>query len=148
MALASCKRCRKLYEKIRKPICPSCEQTEELEFLEVRKYVADHPKQNAEQVAEGTGIDIEVVLRCIEEDLIALEESPLEVRCGRCGAPAISVSKRLCRPCLEKLNAELAAEQAKVKLEYKKPVVIGSRSGLRPVGGDMTGDSGGVKYRR
>ncbi|GMU92677.1 MAG: hypothetical protein AMXMBFR4_17350 [Candidatus Hydrogenedentota bacterium] len=148
MALASCKRCRRLYEKIRKPICPACEQTEENEFLEVRKYVADHPKQNAEQVAEGTGIDIEVVLRCIEEGIIESEARGAEVRCGRCGAPAISVSKRLCQPCLEKLNAELAAEQAKVKLEYRKPAVIGSRSGSRSAGGDLSGDTGGIKYKR
>jgi ribosomal protein L37E len=53
---------------------------------------------------------------------VGLGEQP---RCGRCGAPAISVSKKLCQGCLEKLNAEMAQAQRTIKLKDKPQARIG-----------------------
>ena len=67
------------------------------------------------------------VLRLIEQGAITCV-SALEghsIRCGRCGAPAISASKKLCQACLEKLNAQVAVAQRTIRLGEKKQVEVG-----------------------
>jgi NMD protein affecting ribosome stability and mRNA decay len=148
MALARCARCGKLYEKIRSAICPACQPVEDEDYEKIRKALEEKPGQSAEDLAEATGVDIECVLRLLSEGRIETAAANLGVKCGRCGAPAISLSKKLCEACLRKLNAELAIQQSKVKLPSKKQTALGS--GLKTF--DSTendpGTHGGTKYNR
>ena len=58
--------------------------------------------------------------------------SPTEsVRCGRCGAPAISLSKKLCEGCLQELNSEIARSRSKIQLPGKKDVELGTAMSVR-----------------
>ncbi|MCC6152203.1 MAG: hypothetical protein IT367_00480 [Candidatus Hydrogenedentes bacterium] len=125
MALASCSKCKKLFQKVRKSICPACETAEEDNYEVVRAYISEHPGVNAEQVAEGTGVSIETVLRFIEEGRVEAQGAVSNVRCGQCGKPAISPTKRLCETCLGKLNVQLAQQQSKIRLPEKKDVDVG-----------------------
>ncbi|MCC6152615.1 MAG: hypothetical protein IT367_02595 [Candidatus Hydrogenedentes bacterium] len=125
MALASCSKCKKLFQKVRKSICPACEAEEEDSYEVVRAYLSEHPGVNAEQVAEGTGVPIETVLRFIEEGRVEAAGAVSNVRCGQCGKPAISPTKRLCEACLAKLNVQLAKQQSKIRLPEKKDVDVG-----------------------
>lgn len=127
MALASCARCKKLYQKIRSNICPTCEINEEEDYEKVRKHLGEHPNRNAEQVSEETGVPIDSVLRFIEQGRVEAMGvgNAINVKCGKCGAPAISVTKKLCEACLQALNAELAKQQSKIKLPKKKGVEVG-----------------------
>ena len=70
MALASCQRCKKLFEKIRSPICPSCEDLEEEDYEKVRQALVDHPNSSAEQLSEVSGVAIECVLRLLAQGRI------------------------------------------------------------------------------
>lgn len=128
MPLAKCPRCQKMFNKQHTLVCPSCKPAEDADTDLVRSAVEDNPNMNAEQVSELTGVDIQVVMRLVEvgaiASLSALEDA--KIVCGRCGAPAISASKRLCQACLEKLNAEVAVQQRRIKLDGRKEVQVGT----------------------
>ncbi|HOE66695.1 MAG TPA: hypothetical protein PLO62_09215 [Candidatus Hydrogenedentes bacterium] len=121
MALAECPRCKKLFEKAKNPVCPKCQADEEADYESVREALAETPNQTAEQVAETAGVNLDCVLRLLADGRIQSMKASEQVRCGRCGAPAISISKKLCEACLQKLNAEIAALQSKAKLPPQKP---------------------------
>ncbi len=126
MPLASCERCGKLFSKVNLPICPKCEPEEENDYEKVRDALQKSPNLTAEELSDSTGVELSCVLRLIDQGRIQSVSSPEQVRCGRCGAPAISLSKKLCEACLNKLNQELAKEQAKIQLPKKKDVEVGT----------------------
>jgi predicted amidophosphoribosyltransferase len=121
MPISNCVRCKKLFNRVQYPVCPACEPDEEADFAKVRQALIERPNQSAEEVAEETGVDLDCVLRLVDAGRIANVRLGEGVTCGRCGAPAISFSKRLCEACLKKLNMELAAEQSKIVLPPKRP---------------------------
>jgi hypothetical protein len=128
MPLAKCPRCKSMYNKSHSPVCTSCQSAENTDADAVRQTLEDHPNLNSEQVAELSGVDIQVVLRLVETGAISSVTS-LEgqgIKCGRCGAPAISASKKLCQSCLEKLNTEVAKAQRKIQLGDRKAVEVDS----------------------
>lgn len=126
MPLAKCPRCTKMFNKAHNLVCPACQTQEDADAELIRGSLEENPNLNAEQVSELTGVDIQVVLRLVEQGAImnvtALEGE--KIRCGRCGAPAISASKRLCQGCLEKLNSEVAIAQRNVRLGERKKVEV------------------------
>jgi len=108
MALAKCPRCEKLFSKIRAGVCPACEPLEESDYEKVRNVLAGDSGLNAEQLAVTAEVSIECVLRMLADGCIESGSEADAVRCGRCGRPAISASKRLCESCLTKLDQECA----------------------------------------
>lgn len=132
MPLAKCLRCEKLFNKVENPICPSCQPAEEADFDMVRKAINDTPEVNAEQVAEMTGIDLKVVMRMIDTGnitVVALNDE--SIKCGQCGAPAISASKRLCQACLEKLNQKMFQAKKQIQIQDKKKVQLNEFASVR-----------------
>lgn len=128
MPLAKCPRCGNMFNKQHSLVCTRCQPDEDKDSDEVRDAVEEHPNLNAEQIAEYTGVDLQVVMRLVEQGIVtsvtALES--MSIKCGRCGQPAISASKKLCQACLEKLETEVARAQRKVKLTKKKDPQVGS----------------------
>ena len=121
MPLATCPRCKSLFQKEgSQSVCPKCLDGEDADYEKVRAALEDKPNQSTEQVSEETGVDIECVLRLLDSGRIETTAANVGVKCGQCGAPAISISKRLCEGCLQKLNAKLAVEQSKIKLPDKR----------------------------
>ncbi len=131
MPLSKCVRCEKLYNKIKSPVCPACMPDEDKDFDIIRQSLSNNPDMNAEQVAELSGVKIECVLRMIQEGLISFLKSGTEVKCGRCGAPAISMTKRLCEPCLDKLEKEVAKTRSQIQLGERKQTQVGEYSNIR-----------------
>ncbi len=133
MALSECARCKKLFQKVQVPVCPRCVAEEETDYEKVRDSLAETPNQTAEQLADCTGVDLSCVMRLLADGRLQNVTSTENVRCGRCGAPAISISKRLCEACLQKLNAEIAQQQSKIKLPPKKrkPLSLGNALDIR-----------------
>lgn len=126
MPLATCGRCGKMFNKISAPVCPGCVEAEEADYERVREVISQNETLSAEQVAEEAGVDISVVRRIVGEGRIALVSFGEVPKCGKCGAPAISTTKKLCQACLERLNAEVSRAQSSIKLEKKKDVQIGA----------------------
>jgi len=120
MPIAKCPRCKKLFEKSGTTVCAKCLPDEETDYDTVREYVGRHPDCSAHEVAEETGVDEDCVLRMIDEGRILNAASQEPVACGRCGQPAISVTKRLCQACLTELNTQILHEQSRIKLPPKE----------------------------
>lgn len=129
MPLSKCPRCQKLFDKVTIAVCPPCRDDEEADFDLIRATLNDSPDLNAEQVAEVSGVAIDCVMRMLDTGLIANISLGEAATCGRCGAPAISATKKLCQACLEKLNQEVAETRKKVQLGDKKKVQLGEYSG-------------------
>ncbi len=122
MPLSKCPRCEKLFDKSNTAVCPKCREAEEADFDLIRVTLDDSPQLNADQVAEVSGVAIGCVMRMLDTGGVANKKLSEGVKCTRCGAEAISATKKLCRPCLDKLNQGAAASRGKAWQGEKKPV--------------------------
>ena len=128
MALAKCPRCDELFDKITTQVCLQCVEDEDRDIDTVREAVQNNPDLNAEGVAKLTGVAVDCVLRMMDTGTITSVTFGEAIECGRCGAPAISATKRLCQKCLEALNSEMTSAKKKIKIEEKKQVEVGRYS--------------------
>ena len=128
MALAKCPRCEELFDKISTQVCLKCLEDEDRDIDTVREAVQNNPDMNAEAVAELTGVSVSCVLRMMDTGTITSVNLGESIDCGRCGAPAISATKRLCQACLEALNSEMSSAQKQIKIDEKKQVEVGRYS--------------------
>ena len=122
VSLAKCPRCDQLFQKIRSLVCPRCQDDEDADHERIRDVLCYEPSLTAEEVAEVAGVERACVLRMLDEGLItsaALADPPA---CGRCGAPAISPSKRVCQSCLLKLNFEFADAVRRIREQKRKEI--------------------------
>lgn len=126
MALSTCPRCNKMFDKQNMPVCPRCEEAEQADYETIREALNEKPNLNAEQIAEETDVSMECVMRLVDEGRLETSNATTTVKCGRCGAPAISLSKKLCEACLGKLNAQMAKERSKISLPKRKNVDVGT----------------------
>lgn len=108
MNVNKCVRCGRLFAKIESPVCLGCSPAEEEDFIKIRAVLQRVPGLNAEQLAQEAEVDLACVLRMIDQGLVSQISMGGLVQCGRCGAPAISMSKRLCESCLTELDRECA----------------------------------------
>ena len=125
MPLASCVRCNKMFTKVKSPVCKNCQDDEDSDYERIRMIIEKDENLNVEQVAEEAEVDISVVRRMVDTGLVKQVTLGEKVVCGKCGAPAISMSKKLCQACLDKLNAQVAKAQAQIKLGQRPEVQVG-----------------------
>ena len=133
-----------MFDKSETFVCPACVASEQADYERVRNALQKDPEVSAELISDATGVSLACVMRMIDSERIAMAEGGVDVRCGQCGARAISVSKKLCEACLAKLEQKIARETRKIKLPDKNPARLGNDSGPAwPSQG-----SGGTKYKR
>lgn len=145
MPLASCVRCGKMFNKVQYPVCPGCMPEEEADLEKIRAVLAEHSGQSeveadhdkvravlanntnlsAEEVSAMAEVNVSVVHRMVEEGLVIQVSAAEKAFCGKCGAPAISMAKRLCPACLAKLSTEVNRARSEIKLDEQKPPKIG-----------------------
>ncbi len=132
MPLAKCVRCDNLFDKGDNPVCPPCKPDEEADFEKVRECLNEHPDLSAETVAELADVPLKVVMRMVDQGAVtnvsAISGAP---KCGRCGADAISATKKLCHACLEKLNQQVLKQKREISIEKRKEVEVGEASSTR-----------------
>lgn len=126
MPLATCPRCSKMFDKHHTSVCAKCLDDEDADYEKVRQALAEQPNLTAEELAEKTEVSMDCVLRLLESGRIETVTANKTARCGRCGAPAISLSKKLCEACLNELNTQIAVQQSKIKLPKKRDVELGT----------------------
>jgi len=67
----NCRSCNKAYAAnpfLRSKYCPTCEDTYESKYKTVREYLYDHRGSSAVQIAEATGIPVELILDFIADE--------------------------------------------------------------------------------
>lgn len=132
MPLAKCVRCNNLFDKSGKPVCAACLPDEEADFEKIRDIVEEHPDMGAEAVSGLAEVPLQVVMRMLDQGLITSTSSlGGAAKCGRCGAEAISMSKKLCHSCLEDLNKNLLQEKRSIVIEHKKEPEVGGATSAR-----------------
>ncbi|MFP4500663.1 MAG: hypothetical protein ACLFTT_06655 [Candidatus Hydrogenedentota bacterium] len=129
MPLAKCPRCGNMFNKDQDIVCHECQEAEEKDYEKVRAVIENSPNLNMDEVATKADVDIACVKRMLEQGVITTKvEGGEGVRCGMCGAPAISISKRLCQACLDKLNTQMFKAQSQVKLSARRKPDLGNTS--------------------
>lgn len=123
-----CPRCEQPFFKIGVQVCPKCQGDEEADYTRINEVLATMPGLDAESVAEEAGVKLACVLRMLKNGrLQAVSEDPAV--CGRCGAPAISHSKKLCLTCLGELDQKCAEAMREMResLRAKASSALGAK---------------------
>jgi flagellar operon protein (TIGR03826 family) len=103
VALANCKDCGRLFNRMMKDICPDCIRQDENDFLIVNDYLRDHRGVSPQEVSEQTEVALAKIYRYIREGrLIAANYPGMTYPCERCEEPI--QTGRFCRPCSEDMK--------------------------------------------
>ena len=136
MPLSKCARCGKIFSKIVTPVCPKCEPEEDADYAKIHNVISKHAGLKAEDIAEKAGVAVECVMRMLMEGRLRFAETNEKPTCGRCGAPAISMAKRLCEACLVELDRECASAMR----DLQKDMPRGVQGRPSSVGSDVLGE--------
>lgn len=113
--LSKCPRCRKLFTKSNSAVCQVCQPKEDADYELIMEVLTKTPGLGVEGLAAKAGVTVSCVLRMLDSGRIAANEVNEAVKCGRCGRPAISKSKRLCQACLVKMDQEWAEAMQEIR---------------------------------
>ncbi len=142
--LAKCARCEKLFNKIVSEVCNNCQPDEDADFNRIHDVISRIRGLNAHDVADEAGVDITCVFRMLREGRIDNIESNETATCGRCGAKAISATKRLCEHCLIDLDRECAHAM----MEMRQRIRSKSESDMNDVQAAVMNKRASKKERR
>ena len=107
MEVVTCKSCGRLFNYIRgERICPTCQKKLDDKFMEVKKYVREHPVVEIHVLSKEMDVSVAQIKRWVrEERLVFSDDSPVGIPCESCGA-TIKTGK-YCEMCKAKLTNEL-----------------------------------------
>lgn len=126
MAIANCKRCGRMYNKVGRDVCTECIREEDELLKEIRLFLRQHPRANIYEVAENTRVEELVIIEFIRDGRLLLRDNPnMGYACERCGKQ--TMSGRFCSACTAELAQSLG--HASEKLREK------NRQEDRPTGG-------------
>ena len=108
MALANCEGCNKVFNKVTTSLCPACIEQEERDLKTVNEALRAEPNQTVAQLSERTGVDKKTILRLLKDQRIASEAKLVDMKCGKCGAPAVSLTVKLCKRCAAEISKTAA----------------------------------------
>jgi len=72
MALANCKWCGALYNRIGRDICDKCIKEEEDTLLEVQRYLRDNPNRSIDEICDEFDLDESVVRQWVRDKRLIL----------------------------------------------------------------------------
>ena len=115
MEIVSCKECGKLFNFIRgQRVCPACSRKLEDKFMEVKKYVREHPNVDVKELSEEMDVSIRQINRWVrEERLVFSDDSPVGLPCESCGVTI--KTGRFCDKCKVTMQNTLSSALDKPK---------------------------------
>lgn len=126
MEVRNCRRCRRLFNYLGGvSICPVCKDELEKKFYVVRDYIRENPHSTIQEVAQETETDVKQIGDWVKEGrLVLTSDSPIIVKCEKCGAPV--TKGRFCDNCSQNLTENLEAlitgqEKPKAHLKEEDP---------------------------
>lgn len=118
MPIANCKRCGRIYNRVRRDICNACIEEEDKAFLSVRGYLREHPELDMNQLCNATSVDAAMVVELIQSGRLILRDNPnMTYSCERCGQP--TQTGRYCSSCARELSAALESASNKIRENAK-----------------------------
>lgn len=103
--LKNCPRCGRLFAPQGANICRRCQESEDQEYLVVRRYVRDNPGATVFEVAEATGIEEEKILKFLRDGRLQSRGMTTVNYCERCNA--IITEGKYCNSCLRDLTSQI-----------------------------------------
>ncbi|MFC1737363.1 hypothetical protein ACFL1X_14720, partial [Candidatus Hydrogenedentota bacterium] len=64
-----------------------------------------------DELMEETGVERKTIIRFLEEERITSDTVKSDVKCGKCGAPGISLTKKICAKCAAGLAKQARSSQ-------------------------------------
>ena len=102
MPIATCKRCGRIFNRVRRDICPACIIEEDGWFMAIKTYLHNQNDASLEEVAEATGVQPEYVADMIRDGRLLVRDHPnLAYPCERCKKP--TQSGRYCASCSKEI---------------------------------------------
>ncbi|MCL6633707.1 MAG: hypothetical protein K6T63_13875 [Alicyclobacillus herbarius] len=103
MPIANCKRCGRIFNRVRRDICPACIAEEDAAFEKVRAYLREHRFATMPETSEATGVDLDLMIEMVKSGRLILRDNPnFTYACERCGAP--TQVGRFCARCTRELS--------------------------------------------
>lgn len=115
MNVKNCRLCGRIYNYVAGPnVCPSCRDSMEAKFQEVKEYIRNHKGCGIQEVSEECDVEAAQIRQWLREDRLEVtEDSAIFLTCESCGA-AIR-SGRFCDKCtgsmMRDFNGVLSAGQ-------------------------------------
>lgn len=99
MNVKNCRLCGRIYNYMAGPnICPSCRESMEVKFQEVKEYIRQHKGCGIAEVSEACEVEAAQIRQWLREDRLEVtEDSAIFLSCESCGAPIRS--GRFCEKC-------------------------------------------------
>lgn len=121
--LTKCVRCSRVFMRIASRVCPACQEDEDRDFDRIREVLDRRPGITPDELVKEAGVSLDCVMRLLEEGRLQAENFGPPPKCGRCSAPAISHSLRLCPKCHAKLNQDCneAIRDIRQQLNTRRP---------------------------
>lgn len=117
--IANCKRCGRIFNRVRRDICMNCIQEEDKLIGVIRGYLKQHRDATIVNVMEDTGIEYATIVQMIREGRLLLRDNPnMTYPCERCENP--TSSGRLCAKCAHELAQGLEGATEAIKEKSKQ----------------------------
>ena len=124
MNVKNCRICGRIYNYVAGPnVCPSCRESMEAKFQEVKEYIRAHKGCGIQEVSEACDVEPGQIRQWLREDRLEVtEDSAIFLNCESCGAPIRS--GRFCDKCAGNMMKGLneAIGSGKKQEAPKKPV--------------------------
>jgi len=117
MKVDHCKRCNKLYNKIKTPYCPICLDEIDRQFGIIRDYMDENPGSDISTILKDTKTEEKVLLFLIREERLAFSKKA-SVPCSGCGK--LIKSGRYCSECTVKLTSDFSKAEKQMKTQIDK----------------------------
>lgn len=96
MSVINCSNCGNIFRSIGTNICPDCQRNVDAGFEKIRRYLEENPKSTINEIADGTDLSEDVVLKFVNAGRLMAGGS-MTSQCEICGK---MVSKgRICGSC-------------------------------------------------
>lgn len=103
--LKNCPRCGRLFAAQDRSVCRKCQESEDDEYMVVRKYVRDNPGASVFEVSEATKVEEEKILQFLRDGRLQSRGMTTIIECARCGR-YISEGT-YCASCVNDLNSQI-----------------------------------------
>jgi predicted amidophosphoribosyltransferase len=105
MAISNCKRCDRIFSKVRRDICSECIAEEDKAFQSVRDFLRLH---------RDASMSVEFIISMIQDGRLILRDNPnFSYSCERCGKP--TQTGRYCGHCTKELSSALSGAAAELR---------------------------------
>lgn len=101
--ITTCPKCKKVFNKVKEPLCPTCYEEEESYYEKVRAYLKENPGVTLEQVSEETDVSIAKINKYIRDGRLSeVTGDSKYLKCTGCGKP---IKKgKMCDSCVVKFG--------------------------------------------